>query len=107
MDTLGTIESVKSLGREDLKGYYSKMVVPENMVLTVVGDVETKQVVLATRKAFGDLKRRDFSPPPVPLESPLPQMRRFESYQKKEQAHFVLGFLGTTLRDKDHYAWRS
>jgi len=104
MDTLGTIESVKSLSREDLKGYYSKMVVPENMVVTVVGDVETKQVVLATRKAFGDLRRRDVSSPPVPLESPLPKMKRSESYQKKEQAHFVLGFLGTTLRDKDHYA---
>jgi len=74
------------------------------MVVTVVGDVETKQVVLATRKAFGDLRRRDVSSPPVPLESPLPKMKRSESYQKKEQAHFVLGFLGTTLRDKDHYA---
>ncbi|HJX59851.1 MAG TPA: insulinase family protein, partial [Thermodesulfobacteriota bacterium] len=104
MDTLGTIESVKSLSREDLKEYYSKVVVPENMVLTVVGDVETKQVVLATRKAFGDLKRGGVSFPPIPLESPLPQMRRSENYQKKEQAHFVLGFLGTTLRDKDHYA---
>src|SRR4030065_857264 len=104
MDTLGTSESDKSLSREDLKEYYSKVVVPENMVLTVVGDVETKQVVLATRKAFGDLKRGGVSFPPIPLESPLPQMRRSENYQKKEQAHFVLGFLGTTLRDKDHYA---
>jgi zinc protease len=104
MDTLGTLESVKNLTREDLKGYYSKMVVPENMVLTVVGDLETKQVVDATRKAFGDLKRGGFSPPPIPLESPLHSMRRSEDYQKKEQAHFVLGFLGTTFRDKDHYA---
>jgi len=104
MDTLGTIESVKSLTREDLKEYYSKMMVPENMVLTVVGDVETNQVVLATRKAFGDLKRGDVSSASVPLESPLPQMKKSESYQKKEQAHFVLGFLGTTFRDKDHYA---
>jgi zinc protease len=104
MDTLGTMESVKSLTREDLKEYYSKMVVPKNMVLTVVGDVETKQVALATQKAFGNLKRGDVSSPPVPLESPLPHMRRSENYQKKEQAHFVLGFLGTTFRDKDHYA---
>ena len=104
MDTLGTIESVKSFTQGDLKGYYSKVVVPENMVLTVVGDVDTRQVVLATQKAFGNLKRSDFSSPPIPLESPLPQMRRSENYQKKEQAHFVLGFLGTTFRDKDHYA---
>jgi zinc protease len=104
MDPLGTIESVKSLTREDLKAYYSKTAVPENMVLTVVGDVETKQVVLAIQKAFGDLKRGDFSSPTLPLESSLPCMKRSENYEKKEQAHFVLGFLGTTFRDKDHYA---
>ncbi len=104
MDTLGTIASVKSITRDALKDYYSKMVVPENMVLTVVGDVETKQAVVAAQKAFGDLKRGHFSPPSVPLESLLPRLRRSEIYQKKEQAHFVLGFLGTTFRDKDHYA---
>ena len=74
------------------------------MVLTVVGDVETKQVVLAVEKAFGDLKKGGFSPPSIPLESPYSQMRRTENYQKKEQAHFVLGFIGTTLRDRDRYA---
>jgi zinc protease len=104
MDTLGTVASVKSFTQEDLKEYYSKVMVPENMVLTVVGDVGTKQVVLAAQKAFGNLKNGDFSSPPIPLESPLPQMRRSENNQKKEQAHFVLGFLGTTFRDKDHYA---
>jgi zinc protease len=104
MDTLGTMESVKSITRDHLKEYYSKMAVPQNMVFTVVGDVETKQVVLAAQRAFGDLERRNFSPPPVPLEPPLPRIRRSEDYQRKEQAHFVLGFLGTTFRDKDHYA---
>jgi len=104
MDTLGTLASVKSITRDALKEYYSRVVVPENMVLTVVGDVETKQVVMAARKAFGGLKRAGFSPPPIPLESPLPRLRRLEDYQKKEQAHFVLGFLGATFRDKDRYA---
>ncbi len=104
MDTLGTIDSIQSLTEKDLKEYYWKIVVPENMVLTVVGDVETKQVVLAAKKGFGDLKRGTFSPPSIPQESPLHKMRKSEIYQKKEQAHFVLGFLGTTLQHKDRYA---
>jgi zinc protease len=74
------------------------------MVLTVVGDVEPKQVILAVKKGFEDLKRGDFSPPFIPQETSLRQMRRSEIYQKKEQAHFVLGFLGTTLQHKDRYA---
>jgi zinc protease len=104
MDTLGTVGSIQSLTREDLRGYYRKIVVPENMVLTVVGDVETDQVVLAAKEAFGDLKKSGFSPPSIPLEAPHSQIRRSEEYQEKEQAHFVLGFLGTTLRDRDRYA---
>lgn len=104
MDSLGTMESVRSITRDHLREYYSKMAVPENMVLTVVGDVETKQVVDTARKTFGDLKRGGFLPRSIPLESPLPRLRRSESYQNKEQAHFVLGFLGTTFRDKDRYA---
>ena len=104
MDTLGTLDSIQSLTQRDLKEYYWKIVVPENMVLTVVGDVETKQVILAVKKGFEDLKRGDFSPPSIPQETSLHQMRRSEIYQKKEQAHFVLGFLGTTLQHKDRYA---
>jgi len=104
MDTLGSKESVRNLTREDLKGYYSKMAVPGNMVLTVVGDIETKQVILATQKAFGSLKKGDVSSPPIPREPPAPHTRRSEQYQNKEQAHFVVGFLGTTFRDQDHYA---
>jgi zinc protease len=104
MDTLGTIDSMQHLTQEDLKEYYKRIVVPENMVLTIVGDVETKQVISSAKKGFGDLRKGTFSPPMVPQESSLQQMRRTEIYQKKEQAHFVLGFLGTTLQSKDRYA---
>jgi len=103
MDTLGTIDSIQRLTEKDLKEYYWKIAVPENMVLTIVGDVEAKQVVLAAKKGFGDLKRGTFSPPSIPQESPLQKMRKSEIYQKKEQAHFVLGFGGTTLQHKDRY----
>jgi zinc protease len=104
MDTLGTVDSIQSLTQEDLKEYYRAIVVPENMVLTVVGDVVTKQVALAAKKAFGDMPRGDFFPPSVPQEAAPSLVRRSEIYQTKEQAHFVLGFLGTTLQHKDRYA---
>ncbi len=104
MDTLGTIDSIQSLTREDLKEYYRTIVVPENMVLTVVGDVDTNQIAFAVKKAFGDMKRGDFSPPFIPQEASPSLMRRSEIHQNKEQAHFVLGFLGTTLQHKDRYA---
>jgi zinc protease len=104
MDTLGTLDSVQRLTQKDLKEYYQRIVVPENMVLTVIGDVDKKQVVLAVKKGFGDLRRSDFVPPSIPQEEPsLQKIRRSEIYKTKEQAHFVLGFLGTTLQHRDRY----
>lgn len=104
MDTLGTVDSIQSLSQKDLRQYYQGIVTPENMVLTVVGDVDEKQVLLATQKGFGDLERRAPSVPFIPQETPPQKMRRAEIYKTKEQAHFVLGFLGINFQHRDRYA---
>ena len=103
MDSLGTLETVQALTQKDLKEYYDRMAVPDNLVLTVVGDVDTGQVVQAAQSALGELKGT-FTPPPVPRESPPQGIKKEEIYKQKEQAHFVLGFLGPTLHHRDRYA---
>jgi zinc protease len=104
MDTLGTLDSIQRMSPGDLKEYYQQLLTPENMVLTVVGDVDEKAVVRAVQKGFGDLKKGFFSPPVFPQEPPLEKKRRTEIFKTKEQAHFVLGFLGTSFHHKDRYA---
>jgi zinc protease len=103
MDTLGTLDSIQALTRKNLEEYYQKIVVPQNMVLTVVGDVDSKQVVESVKRGFGDLRRRDVVRPSIVQEPSFQETRRSEIYKTKEQAHFVLGFLGATLRDEDRY----
>jgi zinc protease len=104
MDTLGTLDSIQSLTQKDLQEYYRQIVAPENMVVTVVGDVDTTQVLLSVKKGFGGLPRGSFVFPSIPQEPSFQKMKRAEVYKEKEQAHFVLGFLGTTLQDRDRYA---
>jgi len=104
MDTLGTPESIQSLTQKDLKEYYRRIVVPENMVLTIVGDVDPNQVVLSVKRGFGDLPKGGFVPPSISRDQPLQKIRRSEIYKEKEQSHFVLGFLGISLQDRDRYA---
>jgi zinc protease len=104
MDTLGTLDSIQRLTQKNLKEYYQRIVVPQNMVLTVVGDVDLNQVVDSVKKGFGDLKGRDVVGPSIPEEPSFQKIRRSEIYKAKEQAHFVLGFLGTTFQHKDRYA---
>ena len=104
MDTLGMLDSIQSLTQKDLKEYYRQIVAPENMVLTVVGDMDSNQVILSVKKAFGDLLRGGFVLPPIPQEQSFQKIKRSEIYKEKGQAHFVLGFLGMTLQDPDRYA---
>jgi zinc protease len=105
MDTLGTLDSIRRITANDLKEYYHQLLTPENMVLTVVGDVDEKEVFAAVQKGFGDLKKRFFSPPSVRQEPPLQKTRRAEIFKAKEQAHFVLGFLGTSFYHRNRYAF--
>ena len=104
MDTLGTLDSIQKLTQNDLKEYYQRIVIPENMVITVVGDVDSKQVLLAVKKGFGDLKKESLHAPPISQEPPLQKKRRSETVKMKEQAHFVLGFLGVSYHHPDSYA---
>ena len=104
MDSLGTVDSIERLTQEDLRKYYQRTVIPENMVLTIVGDVDQKQVVSAVKKGFGDLKKESLHVPYVLREPPLQKMRRAEMVKMKEQAHFVLGFLGIPFHHPDSYA---
>ncbi|MCJ7748189.1 MAG: insulinase family protein, partial [Desulfobacterales bacterium] len=104
MDTLGTLDSIQSLTRKDLKEYYQRIVAPENMVITVVGDVDSNQVVLSVKKGFGDLRKGNFVLPSISQEKSFQKIKRSEIYKEKEQGHFVLGFLGTTLQHRDRYA---
>ncbi len=104
MDILGTPDSIRGLTQKDLKEYYQRIAVPENMVLTVVGDVDRKQVLVAVKKGFGDLKRESLRIPSISQELPILEKRRAEIAKMKEQAHFVLGFLGVSFHHPDSYA---
>jgi zinc protease len=104
MDTLGTLDSIRRLTQKNIIEYYQRIVTPENMIITVVGDVDQKQVVFAAKKGFGDLKKGSLRVPSISQESPLQKKRQAEIIKVKEQAHFVLGFLGVSFHHPDSYA---
>ena len=106
MDTLGTYDSIQRLTRKDLMEYYQHVVLAENMVFTVVGDVDERQVLLAVKKGFGDLKREPLLLPSITQEPPIQKKRQVELYKLKEQAHFILGFLGVSFQHPDSYPLR-
>jgi zinc protease len=100
----GTAATVSKLGRKNLLDFYSRTLMPNRMVLAVVGDVKKDEVVAKVRRAFLDWEKRPFSPPRPAPELKSKKMRVAQEHRQKQQAHLVMGFLGASLKNQDRYA---
>ncbi len=101
---LGTPRTVNSFKRRTLRDFYARVAVPENLVISVVGDVDLKDVTARFRRAFGRMKGGPFKRPRRALPTRPSKRRTREVNNEKAQAHLVYGFLGTTVNDVDKYA---
>lgn len=104
MDPLGTIDSIQRISEKDLMECYKRIAVSENMVLAIVGDVDKKQALETIKKEFGKIERKGFKYPDLPQELPPKKIKKVEDFREKEQSHFVVGFLGPSLKDRERYA---
>ena len=100
LNALGTEKTVESLTRDDLVAYQNKLFAPENMVISIAGDVDSDEVKALVEKYFGGMKG-GFIAPDVPQEPEPTEIKRAYIEKDKKQTHIVLGFLGTTVRDAD------
>jgi zinc protease len=103
LPTLGTAETVRRLRRADLAKHYFQTVRPDNLVLSVVGDVSPADVRerLADKLAAWKAPRARW--PRLPLPKPPAKPVEVMTRKNKLQAHIVYGFLGTTVKDPDRF----
>ena len=55
--TIGWIDDLQSMTRDDLFGHYRRHYVPGNATLVVVGDVDTDDVLRRAERHFGAIRR--------------------------------------------------
>jgi zinc protease len=101
---LGNEETIRALQREQINDYYRQLLNPQQLVVSVVGDVATDQIVEHFRAALESLptKPGETALPPHEPRPTAPRTARKEV--EKQQAHIVLGFQGASLSDPDRYA---
>ena len=105
-NVLGTEQNVQKFNKKALTGYYKKIVDPRNMVISVVGDINTAQVLEIIEKHFGSMGKSEFVELKIKSEARPDKIREEVIYEKdKNQTHIILGFQGPTLYDKNYYAF--
>ncbi len=99
-DGLGTKETVAKITRPDIVDFYQRHVVPNNMVISIFGDINKDQVLADLKKKFGALPKRD-----VPIltykENPPEHTREKTVALKKKQAMVMIGFQGVDLKSPE------
>ena len=100
---IGYEELFNRLSRDEVLAFYRARYVPNNMVLAVVGDVDTARVRRWADELFGGVARG------VPFdwargtEPPQISSRRIVETFPVQQAELIVGFHSTRLQDPDLY----
>jgi predicted Zn-dependent peptidase len=102
-DVIGTKETVSGITKDDFVLYRSKQYYPENIVITVAGGVQEKEVMELAKKYFGALQSSMHETvEPIVVTQNKPKVHLVE--KKNEQAHIVLGFLGNKKGTEERFA---
>jgi predicted Zn-dependent peptidase len=101
MSILGTEESLNSLNRDKMVNYYNDNYIPENIVISVVGNIKHEAVVDKVEKQFGHLK----SPAKrvTIIEKPAFDPIRITRNKETEQVHLCIGFEGVETDNDSFY----
>ncbi|MGM0608378.1 MAG: M16 family metallopeptidase [Candidatus Muiribacteriota bacterium] len=100
---LGTVESVENITREDILEYVNQNYVKENVVISVAGHFDEKQIIGLIKKYFKNMKIKNEN------SSKIPDSFRAgpPTFIKKDikQTHFCLAMPGPSQVDDDKYAF--
>jgi predicted Zn-dependent peptidase len=104
--TIGTEESIKNIGVEDLKRHYAQFYTPENMILVVAGCVDHKIFFDCAKKYFSRLVGNDsimanhFD---KPLSETQEQPALLFQHDSDSQIQLQICFRGVSYNHKDYF----
>jgi zinc protease len=101
----GTPESVGRFDAQAVAAHHAALIRPDNLVVSVVGDVDPDAVAGELARELADLAQDDAKPLALPEPEPAPrEIRRASERKDRAQAHLVLGFRGVAVDDPDREA---
>ena len=106
-DTLGTEANLKRFSRAAVAEFYRKALNPREMIVAVVGDVNTEKVLRRLEKDFSPLS-------PAPRLRPQPSRARktgkpsvtIKNEPEKQQSHIIVGFGAPKIGSPDYYPFQ-
>ncbi len=105
-NVLGTEENVGRFTSADIRRFYGKVIRPENMVISVAGDIDAEKTLGVLEELFGGMKHGGFKKIRPARESVLSAARETIEFERdKAQTHIIAGFHAPGFKNRDRYAF--
>src|SRR5262245_25154521 len=100
----GYPNTVEGLTREDLKEFHRQYFVPNNVILSIVGDFQVPELLPKIEKVFGNWEASAVTFPRYP--EPVRQTAKRVKFIRMpaQQLNIYLGHIGVTRKNPDFYA---
>jgi zinc protease len=102
--TIGWMEDIEGLTMEDCLAFYKSYYAPNNAVVSIVGDVETHEVLQLIQSYYGHMSSHPIPTHPIPPEPPQEVERRLEIKQPIESEKLILAYHVPSVTHEDHPA---
>jgi len=101
-DVIGSAKAVERFSGKEIRDFYESVMMPNNAVLAVFGDIDPGRVASMVEEAFKDFQPRILEQPIIEIETQnIIQDESFEVFNEKTAAAIVVGYNGLTLTDID------
>jgi len=101
----GKTETVKALTAEDLQQYHAKYFLPNNMIVTVFGDIDPDEALAIVTNNFGQLKSDpNFQELSFNRDNVIPKTVDVHKQIAKPTGMVMLGYTAPSIFEKEDYA---
>jgi len=102
---LGTTETVKAIPQKLLKDWHKRFLTPENLIVSVVGNVDSEYVKEVLTKYLNKWQNSGV----ININLPVKISHNIKIKKEiidKNQSHLIIGFLGPKTNSNDYFAFR-
>lgn len=100
----GTAETLDNIDRQDLVEFHSSYYLPNNAVMSVVGDITYEEVEALIEKYFAAWHAGEVKPPVLPDIDRNKKRKTITLDRDLTQANVILGHIGVRRDNPDYYA---
>ena len=101
---MGTPQQVESWSRNQFEDYFRSFYRPDNIILAIVGDINTKEVLEEVKRYYGNVKMEETEKPLV-LQEPLQKELKYTQMKGDiTQTYLKMGFHIPGQLEKDFFA---